>query len=276
MDNNVKRKKAGKNKNVDYFYKIIGVQFLACVFMAILLAVVCRLDADTVKEKYGRLMVKDMSWHEVWASAKETARFVFKPADIDGVKESVGSLSDADETDTSEDEPQEADEAEEAAQAEEESASEKTEPSVRQTAEVMSLFSSDAQITVPLHGRISSRFGSRVDPISGEGAYHKAVDIAVNEGTRVGAAWDGIVTEAGTAPKKGNYVWMVHKNGCETLYCHLSKTMVKKGDVIRAGETIALSGNTGYSTGPHLHFGIRKNGEMVDPLNYIKDDNGYI
>ncbi len=272
MDNTKKRKNDKKN---DYFYKIIGVQFLACVFMAILLAVVCRLDADTVREKYDSLMLKNISWHEVWASAKETAEFVVKPVEIESVRENAEQNS-AEENGEQEVAPQESEKEEIPASEKENTQEEAAESAERETAEVMSLFSSDAQITLPLHGRISSRFGSRVDPISGEGAFHKAVDIAVNEGTRVGAAWDGIVTETGNAPKKGKYVWMVHKNGCETLYCHLSEITVKKGDVLRAGEMIALSGNTGYSTGPHLHFGIRKNGEMVDPLNYIKESGGYI
>ena len=278
MDNGKKINSAKKNKKNDYFYKIIGVQFLAVAFMVILLIIVCRLDAVTVREKYTSLMLKDMSWHEVWASAKETAMFVFRPVDIDSVKDNATSQISED-TETAEAEEQQTNTAgSEPAEEEktEKAQTEKEETTERKTAEVMSLFSSDSQITLPLHGRISSRFGSRIDPISGEGAVHKAVDIAVNEGTRVGAAWDGIVTEAGNAPKKGNYIWMVHKNGCETLYCHLSELLVKKGDVIRAGEAIALSGNTGYSTGPHLHFGIRKNGEMVDPLNYITETNGYI
>lgn len=267
----IKRKAGGKNEN-DYFYKIIGVQLLACIFMAILLAVVCRLDADNIREKYNKLMLRDMSWHEVWQSAKETAWFVFKPMETGSVKETAGTQKES--APQSDDGSQTDGEAEkdDSSQAENDQA-----PSgSRETAEVLSMFSSDAKITLPVHGRISSRFGSRVDPISGENAVHRAVDIAVSEGTRVGAAWDGIVTQAGSASKKGIYVWMVHRNGCETLYCHLSEITVKKGDVIRAGETIAYSGNTGYSTGPHLHFGIRKNGEMVNPLNYIKETDGYI
>ena len=275
MEKNDKFKKQKKSENgrKDYFYKIIIVQFLACVFMAILLAVLCRLDSETIKEKYGALMTKDMSWHEVWKSAKETAGFVFKPVDADSIKESAESQEQI-EKDESDEEDEQSDAEEEEKDTEPAETNEKNEE--RKTAEVLSLFSSDEDITLPLHGRISSRFGSRTDPISGSAAEHNAVDIAVKEGTKVAAAWDGIVTDAGTAAKKGNYIWMVHKNGCETLYCHLSELLVQKGDVIRAGETIALSGSTGYSTGPHLHFGIRKNGEMVNPLNYISESNGYV
>ena len=140
----------------------------------------------------------------------------------------------------------------------------------------MSFFADGAEITAPVHGRITSYFGSRTDPISGEDGFHRAIDIAVDEGTSVAAAWDGIVTKTGYDSTRGNYLWMVHKNGCETFYCHCSKILVEKGAVIRSGESVALSGDTGYSTGPHLHFAVKKDGEMQDPLDYLTQKAGRI
>ena len=263
-----KRKSKPARGKEDGVYKIILVQFLACAFMALLLAIVCRLDAGAVKTQYDRLMRSDLQWHEVWNAVKEVASFVTKPVDVSAVPDAVTEPQ----PQTGEAEQAAAEQpAADAPSAQTEDTASDSQP--RSAAAVMSLFADAAEITPPLHGRLTSRFGSRVDPISGEGAVHRAVDIAAPEGTRVGAAWDGIVTEAGTDAKKGNYVWMVHKNGCETLYCHCASLLVKAGDVIRAGETIALSGTTGYSTGPHLHFGIRRNGEMVDPLQYLTEQD---
>ena len=76
--------------------------------------------------------------------------------------------------------------------------------------------------------------------------------------------------------KKGNFVLMEHSDGTQTLYCHCSEILVTEGSVIRAGELIALVGNTGWSTGPHLHFEIRIDGSSVDPLDYIKEKDGRV
>ena len=74
----------------------------------------------------------------------------------------------------------------------------------------------------------------------------------------------------------GNYISLVHKDGSETLYCHCSKIIAEKGDVIRAGETIALVGSTGRSTGPHLHFEITVDGKTENPLLYLPNENGEV
>ncbi len=262
----VKQKKKPRQDKGDAVYRIILVQFLACAFLGLLLAIVCRLDADTVRTRYHNLMQSDLHWSEVWNAVKEAVSFAVKPVDMTAVPGTTA------EPPTQPAEPEtETETADTPAVTETASP-----PEPRSTAAVLSLFASPSEITTPLHGRLTSRFGSRVDPISGEDAVHRAVDIAAPEGSRVAAAWDGIVTEAGRDAKKGNYIWMVHKNGCETLYCHCASLLVGEGDVIRAGETIARSGSTGYSTGPHLHFGIRRDGEMVDPLQYLTERDGYV
>lgn len=267
MDNKDIKNADSKSKKVtDPFCKIIFIQFFACAFMVALLFLVCKLGgAKDLKEKYKQIMSDDVSFAQVVSSAKEVAESVMKPVSAPNTVEIIQKNSVA--------ENEQKEESTELTKKEEDTYEKSGE---RTVAQVMSLFSDSDSIISPAHGAITSHFGNRTDPISGITKLHSAIDIAINEGTRVSAAWDGIVTKAGYDDTAGNYVWMIHKNGCETLYCHCSKLLVKKGDVIRAGEYIALSGNTGYSTGPHLHFGIKKNGQMVDPLNYLPLKDGKI
>lgn len=114
--------------------------------------------------------------------------------------------------------------------------------------------------------RISSGYGKRPDPFTGHQDFHNGIDIGAPTGTDVLAARDGTVTSVGYSPVYGNYIFLSHAGGYETLYGHLSKTGVKTGDPVRTGMIIGLVGNTGRSTGPHLHFEIRKKGDTKDPL----------
>lgn len=120
-------------------------------------------------------------------------------------------------------------------------------------------------------GRYTSYFGERTDPISEGYDYHRGLDIGADEGDRIRAVYDGIVLSVGEDSRSGNYIFLEHKNGYVTFYCHCSEILADEGAVIRQGETIALVGSTGYSTGPHLHFEIRKNGESIDPLPFIEN-----
>lgn len=124
---------------------------------------------------------------------------------------------------------------------------------------------------VPVSGKVTSKYGYRRDPFTKETSFHKGTDIAVSEGTRVMAAYSGIVKEIGSSDTGyGNYVILEHEGNLETLYAHCQKILVPKGAVINAGEVIALSGNTGRSTGPHLHFEIRIGGVRYDPASVLK------
>ena len=118
-------------------------------------------------------------------------------------------------------------------------------------------------------GRLSSGFGARSAPTKGASTYHKGVDWAVPIGTTVVASNGGTVTVAGWASGYGYAVYINHSDGRQTRYGHLSKVLVKPGQTVAQGERIALSGNTGRSTGPHLHFEIRINGEAVNPLKHM-------
>jgi murein DD-endopeptidase MepM/ murein hydrolase activator NlpD len=122
----------------------------------------------------------------------------------------------------------------------------------------------------PARGPLSSYFGYRSDPFTGVRSYHSGIDIVVNMGTPVKAAMDGRVADVGWNANYGNYVILSHGGGLQTLYGHLSSYSVKVGQSVNQGAVIALSGNTGYSTGPHLHFGVYRNGVMSNPLKLLK------
>lgn len=122
----------------------------------------------------------------------------------------------------------------------------------------------------PKYYSITSPFGWRKDPFTGLSAYHNGIDMGAAKGTPIVAAFDGIVGEASYNGSMGNYIYLEHGNGLRTIYLHAEKLYVKKNDVVLKGETIASVGSTGRSTGPHLHFSVRLNGEYVDPTLYIK------
>ena len=118
-------------------------------------------------------------------------------------------------------------------------------------------------------GRLTSTFGGRSATIRGMTTYHGAVDWATPIGTSVVASCGGRVSFAGWKASYGNCIFIEHPDGRQTRYAHLSKVLVSAGQNVSQGEKIALSGNTGVSTGPHLHFEIRIGGKAVDPLKYI-------
>ncbi|MFZ5817602.1 MAG: peptidoglycan DD-metalloendopeptidase family protein [Bacillota bacterium] len=121
----------------------------------------------------------------------------------------------------------------------------------------------------PLSGTITDYLGWRTHPVHGYRHYHDGIDIAVPEGTPVAAVARGRVTYVGRLGGYGIVVRLDHGDGVETLYAHLSETMVEPGQTVGSGEQIALSGNTGASTGPHLHFSVFVGGSPVDPMAWL-------
>lgn len=117
---------------------------------------------------------------------------------------------------------------------------------------------------------ITCKYGYRTHPITGKYKLHTGIDLRASTGTKVYAANKGTVTTSGYSSAWGNYIIISHGGGVTTLYAHLSKRSVSKGDTVKQGDIIGYSGNTGYSTGPHLHFEISKNGETYNPLNEFK------
>jgi murein DD-endopeptidase MepM/ murein hydrolase activator NlpD len=118
-------------------------------------------------------------------------------------------------------------------------------------------------------GYYSSNYGYRIDPINGHSEFHTGVDIVAPVGTQVMAAAGGVVSYSGTMPEYGNVVDVDHDNGLTSRYAHLSKRLVKVGDVVMKGQLIALVGNTGRTTGPHLHFEVREKGIALNPNKFL-------
>lgn len=230
---------------------VMIVQLVVCIFAVVSVFLIGRLSPQTfefIRDEYNRIMSVDMDAKEIASSAKKV-------------------IERAETTDEG--------------QTAEKSTERKNVNTVKSAADgevmaVMSLFKSDEEITVPVHGEITSEYGNRTNPVSGEYLMHSGVDIAASQGTEIRAAYSGIVSEVGSNSVGGNYISLVHKDGSETLYCHCSKIIAEKGDVIRAGETIALVGSTGRSTGPHLHFEITVDGKTENPLLYLPNKNGEV
>lgn len=122
----------------------------------------------------------------------------------------------------------------------------------------------------PVGGKISSSFAWRRDPIRGGRDFHTGLDIRAPRGRPVVASRDGTVVHSGWMGGYGKTIVIQHTNGLTTLYAHNSSLIVKKGAKVRRGQKIALVGSTGRSTGPHVHFEIRKNGTPMNPLKYLK------
>ncbi len=118
-------------------------------------------------------------------------------------------------------------------------------------------------------GVLTSKFGYRRHPITGRRSMHKGIDIAAKPGTDIVATADGIVIFSGRKGGYGNIVELRHANGLETRYAHNQRNLVAEGDMVGKGQVIGKVGSTGRSTGPHVHFEVRRNGEAVDPMQYL-------
>jgi murein DD-endopeptidase MepM/ murein hydrolase activator NlpD len=122
----------------------------------------------------------------------------------------------------------------------------------------------------PVRAPITSWYGWRSDPFTGEKKFHNGLDISAALGTPVRAAMDGTVASTGYSSGLGNYVIIRHHAGWQSVYGHLKSISVKAGQRVATGQVVAYSGNTGYSTGPHLHFSVLKNGRTVNPYNVLR------
>ena len=121
----------------------------------------------------------------------------------------------------------------------------------------------------PSSSRITSGFGGRESPTEGASSNHQGIDIGAPTGSNIVAAADGTVTISTYSYSAGNYIMLNHGGGVSTVYMHCSQLLVSAGDTVKQGQVIAKVGSTGYSTGPHLHFGVRLNGSYVNPAKYV-------
>lgn len=134
---------------------------------------------------------------------------------------------------------------------------------------VSSLGSISFQWPCPSSSRITSGFGSRTSPTKGASSNHQGIDISASTGAAIVAAASGTVVVSTYSYSAGNYIMISHGGGIYTVYMHCSKLLVSEGATVKQGQTIAKVGSTGYSTGSHLHFGIRSGGRYVNPQSYV-------
>ena len=121
----------------------------------------------------------------------------------------------------------------------------------------------------PVQGIITSSCGTRENPILNKTEYHNGLDIAVAENTDALAVKSGVVTDVRTSQTLGNVVEYETKDGYTILYAHLNDILVKKGDTIKQGQVIAKTGNTGLSTGPHIHYSIWRGDMLINPMQFV-------
>ena len=122
----------------------------------------------------------------------------------------------------------------------------------------------------PVFGTITSLYGRRIDPINKKTAFHSGIDIRKNIGAEITTTADGKVLKKGYNKGQGNYVVIGHGKDFKTRYFHMKKSLVEKGDQVKRGQVIGLVGNTGRSTGPHLHYEIHYNQKSVNPLKFVR------
>lgn len=126
----------------------------------------------------------------------------------------------------------------------------------------------DFEHDIPTEGSLTSTFGSRLSPVTGQPGFHYGLDITADEGEKIGAFADGTVREVGES-SYGNYLIIDHEGGFATLYAHCSSISAKVGDSVKCGEEIAQVGDTGNVSSPHLHLELWKDGAALDPANYL-------
>lgn len=135
---------------------------------------------------------------------------------------------------------------------------------------IIAILMTENKMLNPVSGKITSRFGYRTHPVTGVRKFHNGIDLAARIGTPVLSPAPGIVSSVTFNNTGGNQLVVKHDNGYQTGYAHLSKVLVSVGAKISQGEQIALTGNTGASTGPHLHFVLKKDGDYLDPESIFK------
>ncbi len=261
-------KKSGR-KN-DAFVKLIAAQCFitaAAIAFVFLLGKVSSPVLDELKKAYSEAMSSDMSAPELYSAFKEKAHDVFSPVTDEKPEGEEEKADEPESENTTAMEKLGSEAGETVAVGEMEQAGGRdieTEEAAKGTSFAMYEISEKPAMPVPSE-RITSGFGYRVNPVSGNYGFHTGIDLSSPLGTPVSAVFFGIVEETGEDDQWGKYVLIKHSDNLETYYCHCSEVFVSGGDVIRKGETVALVGSTGWSTGPHLHFEVRIGGVRVDP-----------
>lgn len=243
IDDTVRRTNGRSKKSNDMTTRLAVVQIVICLAAIGLLFAVKKLSPtsfESIRDGYLTIMSENMDSGEVWAKVKEAANFVFEPAGVFSKDENT-------------------------TQADDTLGKGSSQLNIESYKMSFSPYYTTAKACMPVNGRISSPFGRREDPFTGEPSLHSGLDIAAAQGTPIAAAFYGTVTKVGEDSIAGKYIRLTHAGGLETFYCHCSQIVAPLNAVIRQGETVALVGETGMATGPHVHFEVRINGLKYDP-----------
>lgn len=260
-----KRKSTSKSKEktkTDYLIRLILLQCVLCVLIVTGIFLVSKISPsafEKMRSDYAGIMQKDMSAGELAEQLKDAAEFVFKPVETTVSEETV-----LDTYEVISDETGETVAVGELTENGSGGGDIEYKEAANGTSFAPYYVSVDPVLPVE-NARITSRFGYRTNPVSGNYGFHTGLDLAADEGTPVAASFYGRIIETGSSDVWGNYVLMEHSEKLQTYYCHLSEIYVEENAVIRQGETVGLVGSTGWSTGPHLHFEVRINGIRVNP-----------
>ncbi|MEG1846175.1 MAG: M23 family metallopeptidase [Oscillospiraceae bacterium] len=230
-----------KKKQGDFLLKVISVQMILCIFFAVSAFIISKIDATKfleLKELYTSMCEKDMTPEEIKSVFKTVTDFIILPA-TEQNQEPVEDELDG-------------------------QGGEDLKLPIEKTS--FSPIMITYKFTKPLDGKITSKFGYRINPVTNKYGFHTGMDIAAKQGTNIASAYDGTIKKVGFSAGRGNYVIIEHAKAVETVYCHCSEILASEGAVIRSGETIAKVGTTGESTGPHLHFEIHINGVICNPM----------
>lgn len=226
---------------------VILVQFLLSLAVTGLLFAVCRTDTSlsaNLKSFYSELSKTDMSASEILGTFKRVAEFTFAPsAEWNGAASADEDIS------------------EEITNQDQGETDETGEKAVFSPVYLTPSFQNPVE-----SDNITSRFGYRISPITNKYSLHTGLDIAAEKGAKISAVYGGTVEKTGFDKMRGNYVIIKHGENIKTTYNHCSLLLVREGMRIRKGETVALVGSTGASTGNHLHFEVLLNGKYVNPL----------
>lgn len=274
--------KSKPKTKTDYLVRLILLQSVLCIIVVSGIFLVSKVSPTAyakMREDYLRIMQNDMSAGEMVEQLKDAADFVFKPSDsakpamsANVATESSAEKITVDSFEVTSDETGETVAVGEIIQ----NGSGGGDMESREAAKGTSFapYYVSVEPVLPVKGaRITSRFGYRTNPVSGNYGFHTGLDLAAAEGTPVSAAFYGRIAETGESDVWGKYVLMEHSDGFATYYCHLSEIYVREDAIIRQGETIGLVGSTGWSTGPHLHFEVRINEVRVDPEKLLYPEN---
>ena len=278
-----------KNKEKDYYNIVVMAQIIFVLILLALLVFFSKMS-DDIKNDYDSF--------KKWEISENVYSVVFSVRDyFSGNSEwsvNSGAVTVDNENETSENSVTEASETESSLAENEPEAvtSENAEDETSDTTEILAIGGEDlsvyeaadntsfapikctSKLMNPIENpRYTSYFGYRINPITEKWSFHTGLDIAAAEGTKIRAALSGAVTKIGEDDRAGKYIFLTHSDGFVTFYCHCSEIIATLGANIRQGETIAKVGSTGYSTGPHLHFEVRKDNIRYNPLHLLENDS---